>query len=260
MAMPPTASRRRMELLPCEDVEEKALGVALMRGGASTECAVYVTNFRVVISETGGDGEIISIPIARVATLEDKGKTDGGSTSLLLELKDLREFHFVFPAGHAKGSHAIFAAIDGRWSAPSYSGSFAFAANFRGQLEAGFPTCPHRGEAAAAEQTQWHALDVHADFARLGVPNRHWRISQANAVYELCPSYPPLLAVPTVMSDEEMAQVGSFRERRRVPILCWRHVHNGAALCRCAQPMYKHVYIHVLGMCNVHVCYFLGPE
>ena len=198
--------RKRMELLPGEDVAAKALGVALMRGGGpvsakgSSSAAVYVTNFRVVIAEVGG--EIISAPISRIAALEDRGKMAGregagtGVSSLNLRLKDLRDFTLVFPAGHAQGSRAIFDAIYGRWSAPSSKGAFAFSSleqaeqrqrqagggggggGFRAQMEA----------EAAGEQASWYALDVHADFARLGVPNRHWKLSQANASYGLCPT------------------------------------------------------------------------
>ncbi|KAI4455089.1 myotubularin-related [Holotrichia oblita] len=63
-----------------------------------------------------------------------------------------------------------------------------------------------------------------------------WRISSVNKAYKLCPSYPPLLLVPSCISDENLEIVAKFRSSRRIPAVVWRHSGNGAVIARCSQP------------------------
>uniref|UniRef100_A0AAG5CVR9 Lateral signaling target protein 2 homolog n=1 Tax=Anopheles atroparvus TaxID=41427 RepID=A0AAG5CVR9_ANOAO len=63
-----------------------------------------------------------------------------------------------------------------------------------------------------------------------------WRISQANADFKLCPSYPRLLLVPACISDDTLQNVASFRSSRRIPAVVWRHQRTGAVIARCSQP------------------------
>lgn len=63
-----------------------------------------------------------------------------------------------------------------------------------------------------------------------------WRISQANADFKLCPSYPRLLLVPCCISDETLTNVANFRSSRRIPAVVWRHKSSGAVIARCSQP------------------------
>ncbi|XP_040158118.1 uncharacterized protein LOC120897349 isoform X5 [Anopheles arabiensis] len=63
-----------------------------------------------------------------------------------------------------------------------------------------------------------------------------WRISQANAEFKLCPSYPRLLLVPACISDDTLQNVASFRSSRRIPAVVWRHQRTGAVIARCSQP------------------------
>jgi len=57
-----------------------------------------------------------------------------------------------------------------------------------------------------------------------------------NQGYQLCDTYPELLAVPTSCSDEDVSKVASFRSRSRIPILSWLHPTNSASIARCSQP------------------------
>lgn len=66
--------------------------------------------------------------------------------------------------------------------------------------------------------------------------NGTWRISNANAEYKLCPSYPPLILVPCCISDETLHNVSNFRGSRRLPAVVWRHKQSGAVLARSSQP------------------------
>ena len=48
-----------------------------------------------------------------------------------------------------------------------------------------------------------------------GVP---WRISEANKEYGMCETYPPILGVPTSVSDEALVQASQFRSKGRMPV------------------------------------------
>ncbi|XP_043602582.1 myotubularin-related protein 3 isoform X2 [Bombus pyrosoma] len=63
-----------------------------------------------------------------------------------------------------------------------------------------------------------------------------WRISQINKDYRICPSYPPLLLVPSCIPDDRLEIVAKFRSFRRIPAVVWRHVNNGAVIARSSQP------------------------
>jgi myotubularin-related protein 1/2 len=74
--------------------------------------------------------------------------------------------------------------------------------------------------------------------ARVNLPTEttHWRVTDINASYELCPTYPRLMAVPAGISDAQLRQVAGYRTRGRIPMLSWRCAHNGAVIARSSQP------------------------
>ncbi|KAE9326144.1 Myotubularin [Phytophthora fragariae] len=91
------------------------------------------------------------------------------------------------------------------------------------------------------EDLQAHGLyDVYEDFARMGVALRDgssaYRVTELNAAFAMCPTYPRQLVVPAAASDSEVGAVAAFRSKGRLPICSYVHAHNGAALWRCAQP------------------------
>lgn len=55
-------------------------------------------------------------------------------------------------------------------------------------------------------------------FPLKGIPNESWRLSKINERYELCDTYPAILAVPVNIPDEELKRVASFRSRGRIPV------------------------------------------
>jgi hypothetical protein len=65
-----------------------------------------------------------------------------------------------------------------------------------------------------------------------------WRISKINQNFNLCTSYPPLIAVPRhhSITDEFIQRAAEQRSKKRIPALTWLHP-NGAPLCRASQPM-----------------------
>ncbi|XP_029468701.1 myotubularin-related protein 4 isoform X2 [Rhinatrema bivittatum] len=63
-----------------------------------------------------------------------------------------------------------------------------------------------------------------------------WRASDINSSYKLCPSYPQKLLVPVWITDKELENVSSFRSWKRIPVVVYRHLRNGAVIARCSQP------------------------
>lgn len=55
-------------------------------------------------------------------------------------------------------------------------------------------------------------------FPLQGIPNESWRLTKMNERYELCDTYPAILAVPVNIPDEELKRVASFRSRGRIPV------------------------------------------
>ncbi|EQC34005.1 hypothetical protein SDRG_08223 [Saprolegnia diclina VS20] len=75
------------------------------------------------------------------------------------------------------------------------------------------------------------------EFGRIGATSHPaWRETELNASYELCPTYPSTLFVPTSMSDDALTEAAKFRSKRRLPVLTWLHPRTGAPLCRSSQP------------------------
>eukprot|EP01101_Sappina_pedata_P007986 TRINITY_DN4331_c0_g2_i1.p1 TRINITY_DN4331_c0_g2~~TRINITY_DN4331_c0_g2_i1.p1 ORF type:complete len:502 (-),score=86.43 TRINITY_DN4331_c0_g2_i1:34-1539(-) len=83
----------------------------------------------------------------------------------------------------------------------------------------------------------WSVYNIRKEFQRLGIPSAEWRISTINEKYDLCPTYPNLLCVPSSASDELITTAAQFRSKCRLPSLTWIHPKNKASLTRCSQPM-----------------------
>ena len=83
----------------------------------------------------------------------------------------------------------------------------------------------------------WKLYDAAQEFKRQGVPNESWRVTRINLKYELADTYPPILAVPKAISDEELKEVAKFRSRGRIPVLSWMHPDSQATITRCSQPL-----------------------
>uniref|UniRef100_A0A7N6BVX6 Myotubularin n=1 Tax=Anabas testudineus TaxID=64144 RepID=A0A7N6BVX6_ANATE len=71
----------------------------------------------------------------------------------------------------------------------------------------------------------------------MGLPNNKWRITFINKNYELCDTYPTVLAVPYKSKEEDLRRVAAFRSRGRIPVLSWIHRENQAVIVRCSQPL-----------------------
>ncbi|XP_063002798.1 myotubularin-related protein 4 [Elgaria multicarinata webbii] len=75
------------------------------------------------------------------------------------------------------------------------------------------------------------------ELARMGFDLQNvWRVSDINKNYKLCTSYPQKLLVPVWITDKELENVASFRSWKRIPVVVYRHLRNGAVIARCSQP------------------------
>lgn len=83
----------------------------------------------------------------------------------------------------------------------------------------------------------WSVYDVKGEFRRQGVPNDMWRIATVNHKYELCDTYPSMIAVPNPASDDLLMNVASFRSRGRIPVMSWIHPVSHATITRSSQPL-----------------------
>ncbi|KAK0050555.1 myotubularin-related protein 2 [Biomphalaria pfeifferi] len=87
------------------------------------------------------------------------------------------------------------------------------------------------------QENGWKLYDPAKELKRMGVPNESWRISKANESYQLCDSYPALIAVPKTATDQDLFKVAEFRSRQRIPVLSWIHPESQASITRSSQPL-----------------------
>ncbi|KAL3242906.1 hypothetical protein MRX96_020919 [Rhipicephalus microplus] len=71
----------------------------------------------------------------------------------------------------------------------------------------------------------WAVYDPLAEYRRQGLPTESWRLSRANENYQLCDTYPAILAVPAAADDSLLEAV-----------LSWIHPEGQATITRCSQP------------------------
>ncbi|KAJ2828366.1 phosphatidylinositol-3-phosphatase ymr1 [Coemansia erecta] len=91
------------------------------------------------------------------------------------------------------------------------------------------------------EDVQKTIYDAHTEFRRMGVGlkggvGQHWRVSEINRGFQLCATYPPVVAVPARISDTTLTYAARYRSKARLPVLSYLHT-NGASMTRSSQPM-----------------------
>jgi len=68
------------------------------------------------------------------------------------------------------------------------------------------------------------------------LPKDNWRISEVNANFKVCNTYPPQLIVPSNITDQMILKSADFREGGRFPVLSYIHSNN-TVLMRSSQPL-----------------------
>jgi hypothetical protein len=89
----------------------------------------------------------------------------------------------------------------------------------------------------AAAQVADDDADGGATAHRLRSDGAGWRLTQINADYQFCNTYPALLVVPATVDDDALRKVGQFRSRHRLPACVYVHHKTRAAMARCSQPL-----------------------
>eukprot|EP00993_Chasmostoma_nieuportense_P002816 NODE_357_length_2359_cov_52.422491_g333_i0.p1 GENE.NODE_357_length_2359_cov_52.422491_g333_i0~~NODE_357_length_2359_cov_52.422491_g333_i0.p1 ORF type:complete len:724 (+),score=155.56 NODE_357_length_2359_cov_52.422491_g333_i0:18-2189(+) len=80
--------------------------------------------------------------------------------------------------------------------------------------------------------------DARAEYGRMGIEHStSWRLSDVNADYQVCESYPRLVCVPKAATDEIIKGSALFRSKSRFPMLCWRCKSTGSTIHRSSQPL-----------------------
>lgn len=74
------------------------------------------------------------------------------------------------------------------------------------------------------------------DATSLVTGERMWRVCDLNREYRFSPTYPSVLVFPERTRDTDLAAIGAFRSKARVPALSWLHPVNRASLWRSSQP------------------------
>lgn len=87
----------------------------------------------------------------------------------------------------------------------------------------------------------WTLYNPEAEYARMGAigpcADSMWRLTRANADYQLCFTYPAVLCVPAAIGDTALVHAAKYRAKNRFPVLSYFHKFNKCTIIRCAQPL-----------------------
>lgn len=145
-----------------------------------------------------------------------------GKNRVSLHCKDFRSIHLAFHESEKSIDSLMQAIAIYTPACPAH----AFAPRFAAMYKSLSPST-HDG---------WQLYHPETELRRILREDPAWRITHLNQHYDVCDTYPRVLAFPSAISDEELLMVKNFRSRGRLPALSWRHPGTGASLTRCSQP------------------------
>uniref|UniRef100_A0A8C6WTY9 Myotubularin n=1 Tax=Neogobius melanostomus TaxID=47308 RepID=A0A8C6WTY9_9GOBI len=184
---------------------------------------VLITNYRLYFRSSDTDLTVtLDVPLGTISRVEKMGGASSrGENSYGLDItcKDMRNLRFALKQeGHSRRD--IFDLLF-RLAFPLSHNLSLFAYVTQEKYE----------------ENGWNVYKAMDELRRQGLPNNKWRISFINKSYELCDTYPTVLAVPYKCKDEDLRRVAAFRSRARIPVLSWIHRENQAVIVRCSQPL-----------------------
>ncbi|KNC49072.1 myotubularin [Thecamonas trahens ATCC 50062] len=163
-----------------------------------------------------------------------------GATTLQVVTKEKRVFEFAFGAAGDEVCAQVEAAIAAHaFRGPSLVLAFAphMVRRWEYDVFAEFARMGVTTSAGSSSSTGTHPT-LELPMPELPSPTAHlWRLSQANSLFRICATYPPVLGFPASVDDELVTQAARFRSKDRLPALSWLHPRTGAAIVRCAQPL-----------------------
>ena len=83
----------------------------------------------------------------------------------------------------------------------------------------------------------WHLYSVEAEFKKNFSNNPDWRLSDVNANYTVCQTYPSKIIVPSKVDDSLIIKSSQFRAWGRFPMLSYYHTLTKSFMLRSSQPM-----------------------
>lgn len=212
-----------VSLLPGEDgvIEKEVIYMCPFNGPVKGK--VLITNYRLHFRSSDADLTVIlDVPLGAINRVEKMGGASSrGENSYGLDItcKDMRNLRFALKQeGHSRRD--IF----------EYLFRHAFPLSHNQHLFAYVTQEKY-------EENGWNVYKAMDELRRQGLPNNKWRITFINKKYELCDTYPTVLAVPYKSKEEDLSRVAAFRSRARIPVLSWIHRENQAVIVRCSQPL-----------------------
>lgn len=202
---------------------------------------LFMTNYRLVFIPSNADLTSITvnnpsiyswlqIPIASIDRIDREKSSNKGQNSVItmtISGKDFRQHRITIRSNTGKSNNSEYdieraISVISAYAFPNNMRYvFAFTHKFSGIREKDLAT----------------PYDAALEYSRMGVlDNPQMRVSNVNATYQLCNTYPQWLVVPAAVSDEELHSVASFRSGRRLPVLCWMDRDSGASMWRSSQP------------------------
>uniref|UniRef100_A0A8I3W919 Myotubularin related protein 6 n=1 Tax=Callithrix jacchus TaxID=9483 RepID=A0A8I3W919_CALJA len=179
-----------------------------------------------------------------IASVEKLALTTSGCP-LVIQCKNFRIVHFIVP--RERDCHDIYNSLLQLSKQAKYEDLYAFSYN------------PKQND---SERLQgWQLIDLAEEYKRMGVPNSHWELSDANQEYKICETYPRELYVPWTAKKTVIVGSSKFRSKGRFPVLSYYHQDKklNAMANRAAgkgyenEDNYSSIRFQFVGIENIHV-------
>ena len=211
----PSPSQEEDDEYPLIDGEEKQAlihRVSLIHPAGNGEeiFSLLITNYRIVVVDSD-----LWIPLTSVLDVKVGQRLD-------IKTKDCRFFQFNI--GDESGRNSLIKLLNKL--------IFSISPN---------ELMPLHRQVKNFAQTSVRILNLEKELTRLvGSPSADdfkIKISNGNADFSVCPTYPRLLIVPECASKENLIGCSKFRDKGRIPVLSWiSSTSRGGAIWRSSQP------------------------
>ena len=138
------------------------------------------------------------------------------SQEFTIKTKDFRTLKFKTCTFH------FYDTIKANAFPPFLSGYHEFATFYAKQSKELYPT------------NGWKIFDLGTECFRMGISEKY-KITDENLNYNLCPTYPKYLVIPSNFSVNLLKNVAEFRALNRFPVLTYYYKHNGCCIWRSSQ-------------------------
>ncbi|CAI5702101.1 hypothetical protein KXD40_000470 [Peronospora effusa] len=229
-----------------EHVQRVTNLVVMSQSDRAVQGVLKITSYRITFVPYDASWKFGSfeLPLAAIDLITRDG------LMLLITCKDLRTLRLAMHDAYSrkKGYDQLPSTPDFRWlnlltlrmKPPNMIGAL-FAFDYHTEK------VKQRGAPLPEKHNGWFVYSPFAEYQRLGFlsAKRHleeegvitWRLLK-NSKFRFSPTYPQLMVVPSLMSEEQLVQSARFRSRARLPVVVWRHPVNKSVLSRSSQPNY----------------------